>query len=79
MTIPSHKWQTIRVRAYTHDISCGENPGSTGGQHTVQVRCDRNGRNVYRVVQSNGQRSYCSSARSESEAVAAKWIRGGVA
>ena len=79
MTIPSHRWQTIRVRAYTHDISCGENPSSTGGLHMVQVRRARDGSTIYRIVQSNGQRSYCGQSRSEAEALAARWVRGGVA
>lgn len=79
MTTLSHRWTTIRERAYTHDVSGGENPDTTGGIHLVQIRRNRDGRLMYRVVQVNGQRSYCSPARSEADAVSARWIRGGAA
>jgi hypothetical protein len=75
VTTLSHCWATIRERAYTHDISCGENPASTGGRHIVQIRRARDGNAIYRVVQANGQHTYCSPSRSEAEAVAAMWIR----
>lgn len=79
MTILSHYWQTIRERAYTHDISFGANPSSTGGTHIVQIRRGRDGRAIYRVVQANGQHTYISPSRSEAEAVSASWIKGGAA
>jgi flagellar hook-associated protein FlgK len=72
-----HRWTTIRERAYTHDVSRGEHPDTTGGIHLVQIRRNRDGLLRYRIVQANGQRSYCSAARSEAEAISARWIRDG--